>query len=671
MSEQIPILQSSLALGWLQKAFERWRDKYMLFATILALILAAPLSFGSLTLTIYRTGLEPYQMRIFLWALFGLSAVSGLLVFLNAQILTSNTRQALRRDDGDEASSLLTLQQRTLAWQEVALLPNRVVWAVSATLVLTYILPMAFIMRKYARTSSDETIYITLALLLTGLGLIVSAHLIFKFFMMPVYNFLAPTQHDLALSQITTTRMSNHLIFQSTVISMVVLLIFGPQSYYQISQILYRGAFYAYPMPLIRRDLLIASASALALSLFYAALMSYVTSTPARYITQAIAKIQQGEMQLRAPVIASDEIGQIAIYINRLLDQVQALNATLNQEVEERTGELSKRTRELQAITEIVEKAATFSNVNDLVENLVQVIPEYFPFYHVGLFTIDERNGYAVLQASNSPGGQKMLARGHRLRLGEGIVGTVAQQRKARIALDVGADAVFFQNPDLPETRSEMALPMQARGRIIGVLDIQSTEPDAFNYEDAETLQTLANQVALAIENTRLLEESQQALHELRTAVSTELQERWRAQTGGQNYAITFTGLGYKSGALNTSGEQSGYVLEIPIQIQEVRLGTLKLRRTHRPWHSSEREIAAQISRQIGLALENARLLNATREFAEREKTIEQIAASMRQSLDLDAVLRTTANELQRKLGLEEAEIRLVAPARQESEERG
>jgi putative methionine-R-sulfoxide reductase with GAF domain len=95
---------------------------------------------------------------------------------------------------------------------------------------------------------------------------------------------------------------------------------------------------------------------------------------------------------------------------------------------------------------------------------------------------------YAVLSAANSEGGQKMLERNHKLRVGQvGIVGYVAGAGKPRIALDTGSDAIYFNNPDLPETRSEMALPLiQTGGQIVGVLDIQSIEPNAFNPEDSQ-----------------------------------------------------------------------------------------------------------------------------------------------------------------------------------------
>ena len=122
-----------------------------------------------------------------------------------------------------------------------------------------------------------------------------------------------------------------------------------------------------------------------------------------------------------------------------------------------------------------------------------------------------------------------MLERSHKLRIGQtGIVGNVAKTGKVRIALDTGADAIYFNNPDLPDTRSEMALPLiQANGEIIGVLDIQSKTPNAFYQEDIEILTTLADQVSIAIANARLYEDTQKALIEADMVYRQDLKIGW------------------------------------------------------------------------------------------------------------------------------------------------
>ncbi len=160
---------------------------------------------------------------------------------------------------------------------------------------------------------------------------------------------------------------------------------------------------------------------------------------------------------------------------------------------------------------------------------LSTLISERFGFYHTGIFLLDPAREWAILQAASSKGGQRMLARGHRLRVGEvGIVGYATAYNLPRIALDVGEDAVYFDNPDLPETRSEIALPLRARGEVIGALDVQSREPDAFSDEDVTALQTLADQVAVAISNARLFQQAQESLEAQRRAYGELSHQAWR-----------------------------------------------------------------------------------------------------------------------------------------------
>ena len=145
--------------------------------------------------------------------------------------------------------------------------------------------------------------------------------------------------------------------------------------------------------------------------------------------------------------------------------ELQAIRASLEERVEERTRDLARRTHYLEATAAIVHGAASVLNLEELLGRVASLISEQFGFYHTGIFLLDPAREWAVLQAASSEGGKQMLVRGHRLQVGgQGIVGYVTSRGEPRIALDVGTDAVFFQNPDLPDTRSEMALPLRARG---------------------------------------------------------------------------------------------------------------------------------------------------------------------------------------------------------------
>ncbi len=164
---------------------------------------------------------------------------------------------------------------------------------------------------------------------------------------------------------------------------------------------------------------------------------------------------------------------------------------------------LQRRAMQLEASAEVARAISSIFDLDQLLNQTVHVISDRFGFYHTGIFLVDETGDWAVLRAASSEGGRKMLAAGHRLARGDGMVGWVVEHRRPRIALDVGRDAVHFANPNLPATRSEMALPLIASGDVLGVLDVQSTEPEAFEQDDIQVLEIVAGQLAVAIENAR------------------------------------------------------------------------------------------------------------------------------------------------------------------------
>ncbi|MDW8327519.1 MAG: GAF domain-containing protein, partial [Anaerolineales bacterium] len=187
----------------------------------------------------------------------------------------------------------------------------------------------------------------------------------------------------------------------------------------------------------------------------------------------------------------------------------QALSRA-NEELQAQTRAAQRRAAQLVVSAEVARAAATLHDVPTLLDSAVRLISEKFGFYHAGIFLLDEDGEWAVLRAASSPGGQRMLARHHRLRAAktpggqQGIVGFVIAFGQPRIAMNVGEDAVHFRNPDLPETQSEMAVPLRGSQGVIGALDVQSTQLNAFTDDDIVALQSLADQLAVAIENARL-----------------------------------------------------------------------------------------------------------------------------------------------------------------------
>jgi signal transduction histidine kinase len=183
--------------------------------------------------------------------------------------------------------------------------------------------------------------------------------------------------------------------------------------------------------------------------------------------------------------------------------------------LESHMHDLERRIIQLQVASDVARDAAALGSVDDLLSRSINLVRERFGFYHAGIFMLDERGENAILRAASGEAGQQMLDSRHKLKIGDvGIVSYAVGTGQPRIALDVGADAIYFRNPFLPETRSEMALPLKTGNKVIGAIDVQSKEPAAFDNEDIIILQTLADQLAVAIENARLFEATRRQVEE-------------------------------------------------------------------------------------------------------------------------------------------------------------
>ncbi len=371
----------------------------------------------------------------------------------------------------------------------------------------------------------------------------------------------------------------------------------------------------------------------------------------------------------------SDALQRARRYSAELEEQRAGLEVT----VQERTYDLARRTRYLEVTAAIAREATSELELSALMTNVVNSLSQQFGFYHTGLFLIDSAGEWAELKAASSEGGQRMLAHAHRLRVGEqGMVGYVAQRGESRIALDTGSDRVFFNNPDLPETRSEATLPLRARGQVIGVLDVQSTEPEAFTQEDVTVLQTLADQVATAINNARLFQRVEESVEAERRAFGELSGQAWSTMLGVQ------TNLGFVSNRQTVApvggtwtpqmqtalakgqvaADTDSAALAIPIKVRDRVIGVIDghKRAGSGRWTPEEVTLMQTLAEQSALALESARLYQDTQRRAARERLVGEVTGHIRETLDVEAVVKTAADEIRRALQLERLVVRLGAP---------
>ncbi|MBN1811477.1 MAG: GAF domain-containing protein [Anaerolineae bacterium] len=442
------------------------------------------------------------------------------------------------------------------------------------------------------------------------------------------------------------------------------------------------GELYNFQRQLMVTTAIVLSSLALAAVLGVALFTRTSIAVPLGRLRSVAERMASGDYQQLAEVKTADEVGQLASTFN---DMATQLRQTL-ESLEQRTVDLQHRSVQLQASAEVARGAVSILEVDQLIRQVVDLIRERFDLYYVGLFLLDEERQFAVLHAGTGEAGQEMLVQGHRLEVGGGsMIGQCTAKAEAAIALDVGEEAVHFDNPLLPETRSEMALPLRSRGRIIGAMSVQSAEAAAFDEEDVSVMQTMADQVAVAIDNARLLAESQAALEAERRAYGEFSGQAWREllrirTDWGYHYtrqAITPVegdwrpemrqaeriGQSVQGNPERAEGGDgtNGTALAMPIQVRGETVGVIGFRKGEgsKTWTAEEVILLETLVTQLGLALESAWLYQDTQQRAIREQLTAEITGRIRETLDMDTVLKTAAQEIREVLGLHDVKIQM------------
>ena len=400
-------------------------------------------------------------------------------------------------------------------------------------------------------------------------------------------------------------------------------------------------------------------------------------TAPLVEMAEAATQVVEGKWDAIQPSPRRDELGTLSRALHSMTERLQETVQGLERRVAERTTALERRARYLETTAAVARDAASELDLQRLLSRVVDLISKQFGFYHAGIFLLDPAGKEAELQAASSKGGQRMLARRRRWRVGEeSIIGYVTDTGKPKIALDVGEDAVFFDNPYLPRTRSEIALPLRARGEIIGVLDVQSREPEAFGQEDVTAINALADQVAVAISNAQLFQQVQDALDAERQAYGEVSLQAWEKVISAQ------PNLGFLRGKLGISpvgdlwrpemraalrtgetavDENDASKLAMPVKVRDQVIGVVDVRKPDDAGGWTEEEVAMMetLAEQLGVALESARLHTETQRRAIRERLVSEITMRMRETLDMDSVLKTAVRGMREALGLRDVAVQL------------
>jgi GAF domain-containing protein len=367
--------------------------------------------------------------------------------------------------------------------------------------------------------------------------------------------------------------------------------------------------------------------------------------------------------------------------------ELKELQITLEQRVSERTTDLEdanrrneQRAKQFEAIAMVGNAILSIRSLEDLLPKIAELISKQFGYYHVGIFLNDVNNINTILSAANSDGGKHMILRGHQLKIGEqGIVGHTISSGQARIALDVGKEAVYFGNPELPDTRSEIALPLKIGDTVVGALDVQSTEASAFSEDNINVLSLLADQVSMAIESARLFDQSRKSLAESEALYRQYLRQAWNRLPKEQNlagYRYNVHGASPIENRLqvnSTYGSEEdtegfrGPRISVPLAIRGETIGTLSVQiPDENNINENQMDLINAVAERIALSAENARLFEETTRRAERERLVSDITVKIRSSNDPGSMVKIALEELKQALGA--TKVQLVPHTLQKSD---
>ena len=338
---------------------------------------------------------------------------------------------------------------------------------------------------------------------------------------------------------------------------------------------------------------------------------------------------------------------------------------------------LRKRTQYLEATTEISLLSTNNSKIDEIISNSVNIVGKLLDFYHVGLFLINENKDWAILKAVSSEGGQKMLARNHKLKVGaEGIVGFVTSTGQPRIVQATMIDEIHAKTAELPETKAEMAVPLKDfSGEIIGALDIQGNQENAFSSDDIESLEALSRQISLAISNAKLVDELQKQYIETQKAYGNYSFETWRSFIDSKNKTYSYNrinGVEVKNESQKQIIKKSGTIFSVPISAQNVTYGFLDmdLNIEYDKLDDETKQIIENISEEIGYKLESALLYYESTAQAANEQLASYFTTKIRENLNIRDILKNTVEELKLKLNYSDVSIKLLSSEDKKIEEK-
>jgi GAF domain-containing protein/HAMP domain-containing protein len=534
-----------------------------------------------------------------------------------------------------------------IAWKGITYLPwVFTFFAMPAAVLINNVLVVIY-QYNFLKFTADQAIYSFFGELVPGIATLVLATLFLDSMLAPAREILLPKKFEDQMQGRTSALLSQKFILVGVSLILMTVLILAP--------IGYRQTFTAANQPInqmqflyeLRVELIVASILVVIFGFAIVLILSRSVKTPIDSLVQTFALVEQGDLSQRAKVQTTDELGELAIYFNRMLSRLDELQQNLEKRVDDRT-------EQLRASNEVGRIASTILDPDIVINKVVNLITKTFDYYYVAIFIANSNGHWAELKDASGSAGEILKARHHRLQVNsKSLVGAAISTREPQVALDVGLSAVRFNNPLLPNTRSEIAIPLTVGDRVIGAMDVQSMREADFKPENIATLQSMANQVAIAIENARIFKEMDQTLEELRLVNREYVISAWADKLKAN--ALEYT---TRSSDMGESPDAEVKEIEIGLNLRDEKIGQIRLETTG-DWNQEDQSWVEALATQVAISLENARLIEESQQSALRERLSASIIQKLWASNSIDSILQTAVRELGRALEASEATIEL------------
>ena len=578
-----------------------------------------------------------------------LIVVTFLTLLLVGMRLTTAARKRLD-EISSKQSPIIPPKDELSAWREMTSLTVRYgIASVVIAFALNVIPTTAAILilentSRAATPASGNTLFALLGGTAAVLGYAVLATFLLGRFTLPFRLLLAPENfEDQVKGRAGVLVLSKFLILVFALI-VISILILAPIGYQQTSRVLFTDATPTEIFRDIQTNTIAFSVLVLALGIAIAYFASRSISDPVTDLLKTFDLIERGDLSARAPISATDELGIVTIHFNRMVARLESLQSYLEQQVAERTKQLS-------ATNEIGRVAASSLDPAEMLSSIVNLFTEKFGYYFVGVYLLDSSEKWAELKEASGEAGKLLIKSRHRADVsGSNLVGLAIRDRAAKSYPHTTGEKYRANLPVLPYTRSELALPLIASDRVIGALNLHSVRESDFGAEVINTLQNMANQVAIALENARLFQDAQQNIRELRAIQKQYLFTGWSGITN-QPEELEY-GVGDES-------EETARQMEIPISLRDQILGQIRLESPDE-WTAEEESLVSAVATQAAVALENARLVSESRQIALRERMLSEINSKIWASTTVEGVMQTVVKELGRRYDASRATIELT-----------